>query len=189
MLPFANQRIRTDQHFVTNLFTRLRWDERSSRLCRYTKRCYLLFMTTLLDQGIEAVRELPAERQDLAGELLLTLAASTPRYHLTAEQIEDGSFPLCKPTAVNLRPKRKSRAPEKIQPVKLRYTPRALRHLDAIAEYIGARNPEAAQKVGSRIQEIVALLLTFPKMGHKVQKVSGTAAPRSRAPLPAKFEN
>jgi len=46
-------------------------------------------MTTLLDQGIEAVRELPAERLDLAGELLLTLAASTPRYHLTAEQIED----------------------------------------------------------------------------------------------------
>jgi hypothetical protein len=46
-------------------------------------------MTTLLDQGIQAVRELPAERQDLAGELLLTLAASVPRYHLTAEQIED----------------------------------------------------------------------------------------------------
>jgi hypothetical protein len=46
-------------------------------------------MTTLLDQGIQAVRELPAERQDLAGELLLTLAANVPRYHLTAEQIED----------------------------------------------------------------------------------------------------
>jgi hypothetical protein len=46
-------------------------------------------MTTLLDQGIQAVRELPAERQDLAGELLLTLAASAPGYHLTADQIED----------------------------------------------------------------------------------------------------
>jgi hypothetical protein len=46
-------------------------------------------MTTLLDQGIQAVRELPAERQDLAGELLLTIAASAPRYDLTAEQIED----------------------------------------------------------------------------------------------------
>jgi hypothetical protein len=46
-------------------------------------------MTTLLDQGIQAVRELPAERQDLAGELLLTLAASAPRYHLAADQIED----------------------------------------------------------------------------------------------------
>ena len=46
-------------------------------------------MTTLLDQGIQAVRELPAERQDWAGELLLTLAASVPPYHLTAGQIED----------------------------------------------------------------------------------------------------
>jgi hypothetical protein len=46
-------------------------------------------MTTLLDQGIQAIRELPAERQDLAGELLLELAASVPRCHLTAEQIED----------------------------------------------------------------------------------------------------
>jgi hypothetical protein len=46
-------------------------------------------MTTLLDRGIQAVRELPADRQDLAGKLLLTLAATTPRYELTAEQIED----------------------------------------------------------------------------------------------------
>jgi hypothetical protein len=29
------------------------------------------------------------ERQDLAGELLLALAASVPRYHLSADQIED----------------------------------------------------------------------------------------------------
>jgi predicted transcriptional regulator len=46
-------------------------------------------MTTLLDQGIEAVRELPDERQDMAGEILLTLAAATSRYELTPEQIED----------------------------------------------------------------------------------------------------
>ena len=46
-------------------------------------------MTKLLEQGIQAVRELPGERQDLAGELLLTLAASDPRYSLTREQIED----------------------------------------------------------------------------------------------------
>jgi predicted transcriptional regulator len=46
-------------------------------------------MTTLLDQGIQAIRELPAERQDMAGEILLTLAASAPRYELTPEQIED----------------------------------------------------------------------------------------------------
>ena len=46
-------------------------------------------MTALLDQGIQAVRELPAERQDMAGELLLTLAASASRYELTMEQLED----------------------------------------------------------------------------------------------------
>jgi hypothetical protein len=46
-------------------------------------------MTKLLEQGIRAVQELPAERQDMAGELLLTLAASAPQYGLTREQIED----------------------------------------------------------------------------------------------------
>ena len=46
-------------------------------------------MTTLLEQGIQAVRGLPAERQDMAGELLLTLAAAAPQYQLTAEQLED----------------------------------------------------------------------------------------------------
>lgn len=49
----------------------------------------LLFMTTLLEQGIQAVRGLPAERQDMAGELLLMLAAAAPQYQLTAEQLED----------------------------------------------------------------------------------------------------
>ncbi|HEY4919047.1 MAG TPA: hypothetical protein VII40_02985 [Xanthobacteraceae bacterium] len=46
-------------------------------------------MTKLLEQGIRAVQELPAERQDMAGELLLTLAASESPYGLTREQIED----------------------------------------------------------------------------------------------------
>ena len=46
-------------------------------------------MTNLLEQGIKAIQELPADRQDMAGELLLTLAAGQPRYGLTREQIED----------------------------------------------------------------------------------------------------
>jgi hypothetical protein len=46
-------------------------------------------MTTLLDQGIQAIRELPEDRQDFAGEILLTLAATAPHYVLTPEQIED----------------------------------------------------------------------------------------------------
>ncbi len=46
-------------------------------------------MTKLLDKGIEAVRALPAERQDMAGELLLGLAGQAPSYELTPAQIED----------------------------------------------------------------------------------------------------
>ena len=46
-------------------------------------------MTNLLKQGIRAIQKLPADRQDMAGELLLTLAAGQPQYGLTREQIED----------------------------------------------------------------------------------------------------
>jgi hypothetical protein len=46
-------------------------------------------MTKLLQKGIDAVRMLPADRQDLAGEVLLSLAVAGPRYELTAEQKED----------------------------------------------------------------------------------------------------
>ena len=46
-------------------------------------------MTKLLEQGIEAARALAPEQQDMAGELLLSLAAREPTYRLTAEQLED----------------------------------------------------------------------------------------------------
>jgi hypothetical protein len=46
-------------------------------------------MTKLLEQGIEAVRALPADRQDVAGQLLLSIAKDDPRYRLTIEQIDD----------------------------------------------------------------------------------------------------
>jgi hypothetical protein len=46
-------------------------------------------MTKLLEKGIEAMRDLPADRQDMAGELLLSLAANEPQFGLTATQIED----------------------------------------------------------------------------------------------------
>jgi len=46
-------------------------------------------MTRLLEQGIEAVRALPEDRQDMAGQLLLNIARNDPRYRLTIEQIED----------------------------------------------------------------------------------------------------
>lgn len=46
-------------------------------------------MTKLFDKGIEAVRGLPTDRQDMAGELLLSLAQAEPLYRLTPEQIAD----------------------------------------------------------------------------------------------------
>jgi hypothetical protein len=57
--------------------------------------CYDDLMTKLLEQGIEAVRALPPERQDLAGELLLGFARmARPVYQLTLEQIEDAKLAI-----------------------------------------------------------------------------------------------
>ena len=50
---------------------------------------YIGAMTKLLEKGIEAVRALSADRQDMAGELLLSLAESKTQYQLTPEQIAD----------------------------------------------------------------------------------------------------
>jgi toxin ParE1/3/4 len=49
--------------------------------------------------------------------------------------------------------------------MKVVYTSRARRHLEAIAEYIAERNPDAAIRVGSRIRETIELLSKFPLMG------------------------
>ena len=57
--------------------------------------------------------------------------------------------------------------------MKLRFTPRARRHLDAIFEYITERNASAAQHIGSRIRETIGLLATFPDLGH-VGALAGT---------------
>ena len=46
-------------------------------------------MTKLLEEGIKAVQGLPEDRQNDAGEMLLTIASSSARYELTPEQIED----------------------------------------------------------------------------------------------------
>jgi plasmid stabilization system protein ParE len=39
--------------------------------------------------------------------------------------------------------------------------------MEAIAEYLEAKNRDAAQRVGARIRETINLLLKFPGMGHK----------------------
>lgn len=47
-------------------------------------------MSKLLEDGIEAVRRLPEDRQDLVGEMLLAIAGleDAPRYRPTDEQME-----------------------------------------------------------------------------------------------------
>lgn len=46
-------------------------------------------MTKLLEDGIDAIRRLPEDRQDLAGKMLLAIARrdDQPRYRPTDEQI------------------------------------------------------------------------------------------------------
>src|SRR5205085_3035213 len=56
---------------------------------------------------------------------------------------------------------------EEVRSVRLRYTPRARRHLDAISDYIHERNRDAARRVGARIRETIDLLAAFPDIGHE----------------------
>jgi len=46
-------------------------------------------MTKLLEEGIKAVQGLPEDRQNDAGEMLLTIASLSARYELTPDQLED----------------------------------------------------------------------------------------------------
>lgn len=43
-------------------------------------------MTDRLEKGVHAVRRLPADRQDIAGDLLLAIAGVLPGTRLTADQ-------------------------------------------------------------------------------------------------------
>ena len=51
--------------------------------------------------------------------------------------------------------------------MRLRFTPRALRHFIAIAEYIARDDPSAARRVGERIRRTCALLAKFPHIGRE----------------------
>jgi plasmid stabilization system protein ParE len=51
--------------------------------------------------------------------------------------------------------------------VKLRVTPQARRHVEAIAEYLTERSPAASRFVGQRIRETMRLLTDFPMIGHE----------------------
>lgn len=51
--------------------------------------------------------------------------------------------------------------------MKLRFTPRALRQFNAIADYISRENPEAAARVGARIRAACEILCRLPLVGRE----------------------
>jgi toxin ParE1/3/4 len=56
--------------------------------------------------------------------------------------------------------------------MKLRFTPRALENISAIADYIRSRNPAAAQRVRAAIYESLRDILLFPHVG-RLQQTQG----------------
>ena len=56
--------------------------------------------------------------------------------------------------------------------MKLRFTPRALENIVAIADYIQARNPPAARRVRAAIYESLQNLILFPHAG-RLQQTEG----------------
>jgi toxin ParE1/3/4 len=56
--------------------------------------------------------------------------------------------------------------------MKLRFTPRAVHDLSAIADYIREQNPPAALRVRTAILESLQSLVLFPQVG-RPQKVEG----------------
>jgi plasmid stabilization system protein ParE len=56
--------------------------------------------------------------------------------------------------------------------MKLRFTPRAVENIAAIADYIRERNPAASQRVRAAIYESLQDLILFPHVG-RVQQTEG----------------
>jgi len=53
--------------------------------------------------------------------------------------------------------------------MKLRFTPRAVENIAAIADYIRANNPRAAQRVRDTIYDSLQNLILFPRAGRPQQ--------------------
>jgi len=56
---------------------------------------------------------------------------------------------------------------EKVRPVRLRFTARAIRQFGSIADYIAKDNPAAALSVGWRVMAACRQLTEFPAMGRE----------------------
>jgi toxin ParE1/3/4 len=49
--------------------------------------------------------------------------------------------------------------------MRLRYTRPALADLDAILDYVATRSPQGATRIHARIQTVINLLLSYPRIG------------------------
>jgi Plasmid stabilisation system protein. len=66
--------------------------------------------------------------------------------------------------------------------MKLRFTPRAVQDIAAVADYIRERNPGAAERVRAAILQSLQNLVLFPQVG-RAQTVAGVRK-RSRGNIP-----
>jgi toxin ParE1/3/4 len=66
--------------------------------------------------------------------------------------------------------------------MRLRYTLPALADLDAILDYVAARSPQGARRIHARIQAVINLLLSYPRIG--VQTEDSTIRRINTSPYP-----
>jgi len=53
--------------------------------------------------------------------------------------------------------------------MRVRYTQTALREVEEILRYLSGRNPSAAAAVSARIEQVVAWLGEFPRIGYAIE--------------------
>lgn len=54
--------------------------------------------------------------------------------------------------------------------MRVRLTPRAEADLDGISAYLEPRNPQGARRVEAALQEALAILAQYPKVGHGLRE-------------------
>jgi len=53
--------------------------------------------------------------------------------------------------------------------MRVRYTRTALREVEEILSYLATRNPSAAAAVGARIEQVIAWIGQFPRIGYAIE--------------------
>ena len=133
-------------------------------------------MTSLLEQAIEQLRDLPEEEQDAAADVLFAYVSSEERqYRLRPHQITQVRRikRLARWQNASRDRRRSVSAQEKAWCMKVRFTLEALNHIAGIHFYIESRSPEAAVRITTRIFAEADRIGEFPQIGH-VGAVAGT---------------